>query len=68
MNNAINISASGILANDSDIDSTILTVSGITLPIHGILILESSGGFTYTPDMGYIGLDSFQYVTLDGSG
>lgn len=56
----------GVLANDSDIDSTGLTVSVHTPPAHGQLTLQPDGAFTYTPTPGFTGSDSFLYRVSDG--
>src|SRR5262249_30078986 len=45
--------ASGLLANDSDIDGDTLTASRISGPSHGNLTLNSDGSFIYTPDANY---------------
>jgi hypothetical protein len=54
-----------VLSNDYDIDEdtlqTILTGTG-----HGTVALTSAGGFTYTPQAGFVGEDSFQYTSTDG--
>jgi hypothetical protein len=72
----------GLLANDADVDSpsafigrravpaivnppvsgpyTITTVKG------GIVVLQNSGAFTYTPPTAYVGPDSFTYKSDDG--
>ncbi|MGH7461731.1 MAG: beta strand repeat-containing protein, partial [Longimicrobiales bacterium] len=34
---------------------------------HGTLSFANDGSFTYTPDVGYIGPDSFTYIALDSS-
>lgn len=33
---------------------------------HGTLALNSDGTFTYTPNAGYVGTDSFTYTADDG--
>jgi hypothetical protein len=38
-----------------------LTASLLTGPAHGTLSLASDGGFDYTPDAGFFGIDSFSY-------
>ena len=55
-----------VLANDIDTDFDPLTVVLVTPPAHGTLDLQPDGGFTYTPDPGYTGPDSFTYVVFDG--
>jgi filamentous hemagglutinin family protein len=56
-----------VLGNDSDLDGDSLTVvlDGIA-PQHGELTLNEDGTFTYTPDAGYVGDDSFAYLITDG--
>jgi VCBS repeat-containing protein len=58
---------SGVLANDTDIDSTSLTASVVDQPSHGALSLNANGGFTYTADATYDGPDSFTYKANDGT-
>ena len=62
----LNVSAPGVLGNDSDIDSASLQAQFATAPAHGALTLNPNGSFTYTPAAGYWGPDSFTYVAADG--
>ena len=50
--------ATGILANDTDVEHDPLTAVLVTLPAHGMLTLSANGGFTYTPNLNYAGPDS----------
>ncbi|MBU0653550.1 MAG: cadherin domain-containing protein [Gammaproteobacteria bacterium] len=61
---------STILVNDSDVDGDTLTATTtpVTLPVHGILALNSNGTYTYTPEQNYNGTDSFVYAMTDGNG
>lgn len=63
----LSITAAGVLANDSDIDSPMLTAALATTTTHGTLTLGTDGHFDYTPNAGYCGGDSFSYVANDGS-
>lgn len=58
----------GVLANDSDVDSPTFTVvtNLIVGPSNGQLSMSADGGFTYTPDAAFVGTDSFTYVITDG--
>ncbi|MBW1788200.1 MAG: tandem-95 repeat protein, partial [Deltaproteobacteria bacterium] len=58
----------GIVANDLDADLDQLTVmlDSVSEPDHGQLAINPDGSFTYTPDQGYFGPDSFTYVVSDG--
>ena len=59
--------ASGVLANDSDVDGDSLDVTLVTGPSHGTLLIDAEGAFQYTPDAGYEGSDSFTYQVNDGT-
>ncbi len=63
----LTIAAPGVLANDSDVDSTALTVVPMTGAAHGTLNLHPDGSFTYTPATGFVGTDSFTYAVSDGT-
>ncbi|MDB5339642.1 MAG: outer rane adhesin like protein [Planctomycetaceae bacterium] len=60
------MSAISVLANDSSPNGMLSAVLA-TSPAHGILTLNSSGGFSYMPNAGYAGVDSFTYYANDGS-
>ncbi|WP_164545485.1 Ig-like domain-containing protein [Paenibacillus albus] len=53
-----------LTAYDEDNDALTYTVD--TEPTHGDYTLNDAGGFTYTPDMGYIGSDSMKVYVTDG--
>jgi hypothetical protein len=55
----------GVLANDTDADGDELTVTKVSDTSHGALTLNSDGSFTYVPDAGYWGNDSFTYKASD---
>ena len=55
----LGIAAPGIVNNDT---GTALTASVVSGPLNGILsALNSDGSFTYTPDSGFSGADTFMY-------
>src|SRR4029079_12473014 len=58
---ALTVAASGVLANDTDVDANPLTAAVVTGPSHGTLTLNANGSFTYTPAANYNGADSFTY-------
>jgi len=58
--------AAGLLANDTEADGDPLTASVATQPSHGALSLDADGAFTYTPEAGFHGVDSFTYRANDG--
>ena len=59
--------ASGLLANDSDLNGDKMTAVKVTDPAHGVLTFNSDGSFTYVPTANYHGSDSFTYKVNDGS-
>ncbi len=63
----LNVSAAGVLANDSDPEGDALTAELVTGVAHGSLTLNANGSFTYTPTAGYTGADSFQYKAKDAA-
>ncbi len=66
-NTALTISAPGVLANDTDPDGDTLTANLSGGPSYGTLALNANGSFTYTPNMGFSGTDSFSYLAYDGT-
>ncbi|MDT7642812.1 MAG: fibronectin-binding autotransporter adhesin, partial [Pseudonocardiales bacterium] len=68
--NTLEVAAAGVLANDADAESQPLLVATprpISGPTHGTLTLDAVGSFTYTPDPGYVGPDSFTYAVVAGA-
>ncbi|KQY24713.1 hypothetical protein ASD16_04190 [Cellulomonas sp. Root485] len=64
---ALFVAPPGVLANDTDAEGNPLTATGATQPSHGDLLLAASGSFTYTPDAGFSGTDTFTYTASDGT-
>ena len=60
------ISAPGVLGNDTDPNGDPLTAILVTGVSHGTLTLNANGSFTYTPNAGYSGPDTFTYKANDG--
>ncbi|RIK75719.1 MAG: hypothetical protein DCC68_20750 [Planctomycetota bacterium] len=56
----------GVLANDTDVDSSTLTARAVSQPEHGALEFNADGTFRYTPNAGFVGVDTFTYVANDG--
>jgi len=58
----------GVLANDSDPDGDSLTVTVVTDPANGSVVLNPDQTVTYTPASGFLGADAFSYTVDDGRG
>jgi VCBS repeat-containing protein len=56
----------GLLLNDTDADPDPLTAAKASDPAHGSVTVTATGGFTYSPNANYFGLDSFTYTVSDG--
>ena len=77
-NGVLTISAAaGVLANDYDPDGDPLHIctesrlvghghSLLLAPANGVVTISQDGSFTYTPDAGFAGADSFYYCMQDG--
>ena len=59
--------APGVLGNDTDAEGDVLTAVLVVGPAHGTLTFNTDGSFTYTPNAGYSGTDSFTYAANDGT-
>lgn len=59
----------GLLANDSDVEGSVLTITGFTATTTGggIVVDNGDGTFTYTPTASFSGTDSFTYTVSDGT-
>ena len=64
----LNVAAPGLLANDSDPDGDPISVPSASVPANGSLSGQQVGSFQYTPDPGFIGVDSFRYAVDDDQG
>jgi hypothetical protein len=62
------VALDGVLFNDKDPDGDTLTAVLVLSPGHGALVLNSDGSFTYTPNTGFFGTDSFTYQAKDTAG
>ncbi|MCJ8274406.1 MAG: Ig-like domain-containing protein, partial [Psychrosphaera sp.] len=70
-NSTISINHPSILSNDFDLDTadTLTLVTQLEQATsHGLLNLAPDGTFTYQPDPGYYGIDSFKYRISDPQG
>ncbi|MCC5665254.1 tandem-95 repeat protein [Nostoc sp. CHAB 5784] len=73
-NTAFSIQANTLLANDRDIDSTNLTITGVSATTNGTAVLKNNGTannsaddfIVFTPTCGFSGAASFNYTISDG--
>src|SRR4029453_16494539 len=66
------LSGASVLANDSDLhggapseNNTPLTAQLVGTTANGLLVLNSNGTYTYTPNADFNGTDSFTYRAVD---
>ncbi|MCR9210317.1 MAG: PA14 domain-containing protein [bacterium] len=65
---AINVLADNGSGVDSDSDGELLTIQSTTQPTHGTLVVDSIRDIIYTPNVGFAGVDTFEYTISDGNG
>ncbi|WP_392531694.1 Ig-like domain-containing protein [Nostoc sp. C117] len=74
-NTAVSIQTSTLLANDTDVDSTGLSITAVSGVTHGTAVLNNNGTASntaddfviFTPTSGFSGNASFNYTLNDGS-
>jgi VCBS repeat-containing protein len=67
-NETLIVDAPGVLENDSDPDGDLLMAALQTGSANGSVSINADGSFTYTPDSGFMGIDTFTYTASDGRG
>lgn len=63
----LNVPATGVLGNDSDVDGDSLTAVPVSGPSNGTLALAANGSFNYAPNANFHGADAFTYRASDGT-
>ncbi|HLQ79063.1 MAG TPA: cadherin-like domain-containing protein, partial [Terriglobia bacterium] len=63
----LNITAPGVLANDTDVNGDALTAVLVSGASHGTLTLNGNDSFVYTPNANFNGNDTFTYRANDGT-
>ncbi|MBD1862995.1 MULTISPECIES: cadherin-like domain-containing protein [Trichocoleus] len=61
------IASFNAFANDTDVENTPLTLVSFTTPDQGTVTFSEEGVFTYQPNFGFNGSDSFSYTVKDGN-
>jgi hypothetical protein len=64
---ALSVPAPGVLSNDTDVDGDSLSAVLEAGPSNGTLVLNVDGSFTYMPNAGFSGIDTFTYRASDGA-
>jgi VCBS repeat-containing protein len=67
MNTGLTIPEALLTGNDTDVDGDVLTVTGVSTPVNGMVSLVG-GVVTFTPTPGFSGAASFTYTVQDPSG
>jgi VCBS repeat-containing protein len=62
----LSVAAFGVLKNDTDVDNPTLSAKLVSGPSHGTLSFVGNGAFSYTPNPGFSGIDTFTYTASDG--
>ena len=57
-----------VTANDFDPDGEAIAVSSVGVPGHGEVDIGTATTVVYTPEAGYVGVDTFPYTIVDGNG
>ncbi|MCG8606422.1 Ig-like domain-containing protein, partial [bacterium] len=65
---SITVATPGVLLNDSDIESNILTATLLAAPSNGSVVLNADGSFYYTASANILGTDTFTYLAHDSDG
>jgi VCBS repeat-containing protein len=63
----ITVLTSTLLANDTDVDGDVLTVTGVNKAVNGSVVI-SDGSLIFTPSANFNGEASFEYAVSDGNG
>jgi hypothetical protein len=63
---SLTVAGAGVLFNDTDVENDPLTAVPDSGPSHGTLDLNADGSFTYSPTVGFSGVDAFTYHANDG--
>lgn len=62
------IQPSDLLVNDSDPEGDNLTITAVSNPSNGTVVLNADGTITFTPAPNYSGPATFEYTVSDGNG
>ncbi len=57
-----------VLDDDSDPDGHAFAISDTTDPLNGTIVVNADGTITYTPNPGFVGVDTFTYTICEVGG
>ena len=63
----LTILVSDLLANDSDVDGDMLSITAVSNSTNGTAVLNNDGTITFTPAENFHGDASFEYTVSDGT-
>ena len=63
---ADDVPVQSLLKYTVDGDNDVMAVQLVSGATHGLLSLKANGTFEYTPESGFVGYDSFEYLVTDG--
>lgn len=63
----LTVPAPGVLGNDYEPQGATMTAVLFSGPSSGVLVLNEDGSYTYTPNPGFAGTDSFTYQASNGT-
>ena len=64
---SLTIAPTALLANDSDVDGNILTITAAGNAVGGTVLINAQGQIVFTPTLTSAGSGSFRYTVSDGS-
>jgi|GEM_PF-6937432 len=65
---ALVITPQTMLANDVDLDGDTLSITSVSNPSNGTVLIDANGNVVFTPTENYHGDASFEYTISDGNG
>lgn len=66
MNKSLTVTLPGLRSSISDIDGDSVTVTLVSRPEFGTVVLLANGSFVYTPQSSFQGVDTFRFAASDG--
>ncbi len=56
-----------VLANDIDLDGQAIALTNVTNPANGVMSFNANGNITYTPNAGFVGIETLSYTVCDNT-